>query len=220
VASGHPHVVTLAAFYGAGGTVIGPKVAERLGVRYLDRQIPEEVAKLANLPEEAVADLDEEPRSRTDRVVSALGRASTITGTTAVGSESLDVQERRIRSYFEEALARASTEGGVILGRGGMVVLRELPSAVHVFLGGPREERIAQAMEIDRIDHETAAERLGVEDKARIGYVQRAYGVDGLDPRLYHLILDSTAIDLSACVELIVAASEARVRDPRPSPAA
>ena len=30
-------VVTLAAFYGAGGTVVGPRVAERLGVAFLDR---------------------------------------------------------------------------------------------------------------------------------------------------------------------------------------
>jgi Cytidylate kinase-like family len=64
VASGHPSVVTLAALYGAGGTVVGPKVAERLGVRYLDRQIPEEVAKLGDLPEEAVADLDRDPGDR------------------------------------------------------------------------------------------------------------------------------------------------------------
>jgi hypothetical protein len=31
-------------------------------------------------------------------------------------------------------------------------------------------------------------------------------------------MLDSTALDLDTCVELIVTASEARVRDPRPSP--
>jgi cytidylate kinase len=207
--------VTLAALYGAGGTVIGRKLAERLGVRFLDRQIPEEVAKLAGLPEEAVAEVDEEPRSRTDRVVSALGRASTITGTSAVGSESLDVQEGRIRGYIEEALARASTEGGVILGRGGMVVLRDLPSALHVHLGGPREGRIAQASEIQRVDRETAEQRLEAEDEARIGYVKRAYGVDGEDPGLYHLVIDSTAIDLDTCAEMIVAASKARVRNPQ-----
>ena len=38
-------VVTLAAFYGAGGTVVGPRVAERLGVPFLDRGILTAVAK-------------------------------------------------------------------------------------------------------------------------------------------------------------------------------
>ena len=38
-------VVTLAALYGAGGTVVGPRVAERLGVPFLDRGILTAVAK-------------------------------------------------------------------------------------------------------------------------------------------------------------------------------
>ena len=35
-----PAVVTLAALYGAGGSVVGTRVAERLGVAFLDRAIP------------------------------------------------------------------------------------------------------------------------------------------------------------------------------------
>ena len=41
----HPPVVTLASLYGAGGSVVGPRVAERLGVPFLDRAIPDAVAK-------------------------------------------------------------------------------------------------------------------------------------------------------------------------------
>lgn len=56
----------------------------------------------------------------------------------------------------------------------------------------------------------------------RIGYVRRAYGVDGDDPGMYHLMLDSTALDLDLCVELIVTASKARIRSgvlaPRDTP--
>ncbi len=48
--------------------------------------------------------------------------------------------------------------------------------------------------------------------------MRRAYGVDGGNPALYHLMLDSTALELEVCVELIVAASEARRQNPRPIP--
>jgi Cytidylate kinase-like family len=41
----HPPVVTLASLYGAGGSVVGPRVAERLGVAFLVRAIPDRVAK-------------------------------------------------------------------------------------------------------------------------------------------------------------------------------
>jgi hypothetical protein len=37
-------VVTLSASFGAGGSVIGPRVAEELGLPFLDRAIPVAVA--------------------------------------------------------------------------------------------------------------------------------------------------------------------------------
>ena len=208
-------VVTLAALYGAGGSVVGPRVAERLGVPFLDREIPEAVAQRSGLSTDAVAVADEAPRSRGERLISTLGRASTTSGTAAAAAEDVELYERRLRSHVEEFLARARESGGVALGRGGMVVLRDLPSALHVYLGGPREARVQQGMALDKVDRETAEHRQEAEDEARVEYVRRAYGVDGMDPGMYHLMLDSTALDLEVCVELIVAASHARIREPR-----
>lgn len=49
-------VVTISAAYGAGGGFVGPRVAERLGVTFLDRAIPASVAAdLAEAPEEVLA---------------------------------------------------------------------------------------------------------------------------------------------------------------------
>jgi hypothetical protein len=211
----HPPVVTIAALYGAGGSVIGPRVADRLGVPLLDRQIPEAVAKRTGLSEDAVADVDEEPRSRLEQVAATLGRTSTISGTIGGSVERLDLQERELRGHIEEFLARARVSGGVAIGRGGMVVLRFVPWALHVYLGGPREARVAQRMALDGIDSQTAERRQKIEDRTRIGYVRRAYGVDGRDSTLYHMTLDSTALDIDTCVELIVAASLGRLRNPR-----
>ncbi|WP_204004163.1 cytidylate kinase-like family protein [Micromonospora lutea] len=208
----HRPVVTLAALYGAGGSVVGPRVAERLGVPYLDRAIPDAVVRQTGLPSDAVADVDDQPHSAMRRLVARLGRSTTATGGAAGSAEHLDLAERTVRAYIEEALARASAAGGVALGRGGMVVLRSVPWALHVHLGGPQENRLRQRMVIEGIDRETAARRQRVEDRTRRQYVRRAYGVDGDDPSLYHLMIDSTAIDLDTCVDLIVAASQARVR--------
>jgi len=207
----HRPVVTIAALYGAGGTVIGPRVAERLGVPHLDRAVPQAVARRTGLSEDAVADVDEEPRRLTERLVARLGRTSTMSGGTGGASERLDLQERRLRAFIEQALAEAQVSGGVVLGRGGMVVLSGVPWALHVHLGGPREARVRQGMAIEEIDQPTAEERRRATDRARIAYVRRAYGVDGEDASLYHLMLDSTAIDLDTCVGLIVEASRSRI---------
>jgi hypothetical protein len=213
-----PPIVTIAALYGAAGTVIGPRVAERLGVPYLDRAVPEGVARQTGLSREAIADVDEGARSPVERLVSSLGRAATISGGVGGSSEHLDVQERTIRGQIEEFLAQATVSGGVALGRGGMVVLRSVPQALHVHLGGPAEARVQQRMELEGLDRATALRLRAITDRTRMRYVRRAYGVDGEDPSLYHLMLDSTALDIDTCVELIVTAAQARTRRPRPSP--
>ena len=210
--------MTIAALYGAAGTVIGPRVAEQLGVPFLDRAIPQAVAKRTGLPESVVEDVDEAPRSGIQRLTASLGRASTISGGTGGSIEQLDADVRSIRGQIEEFLARASISGGVAVGRGGMVILRSVPWALHVHLGGPRAARVAQRMVLEGIDRATAEARQEAEDRARMSYVSRVYGVDGGDPVLYHLMVDSTALDVDTCVELIVTAARARTRHPRPSP--
>ena len=43
-------LVTISAAYGAGGSLVGPRVAERLGVRFLDRASPVSVADHLEVP--------------------------------------------------------------------------------------------------------------------------------------------------------------------------
>ncbi len=206
-------VVTVAAKYGAGGSVVGPRVAERLGVEFLDRAIPASVARRMGLPESAVASYDEQPRSGMGRLVGSLSWVRDLTGD--VPAESLDLDEDRVRAEIEEFLARASVSGGVVLGRGGAVVLGSIPGALHVLLLGPREARVEQAMKIEGVDRETAERRLEANDRARRQYVRERYGVDGDDPYLYHLVIDSCAFDLDACVNFIVTASQLRMQQAR-----
>ena len=209
----HRPVVTLAAKYGAGGSVVGPRVAERLSVEFLDRAIPASVARRMGLPEADVAAYDEQPRSGVSRLVGSLSRVRDLTGD--VSAERLDLDEDRMRAEVEEFLARASIQGGVVLGRGGAVVLGSVPGALHVLLLGPREARVEQAMKLEGIDRETAERRLEANDRARREYVRKRYGVDGDDPYLYHLVIDSCAFDLDACVDFIVTASQLRMQQAR-----
>jgi cytidylate kinase len=211
-----PAVVTIAALYGAGGSVVGRRVAERMGVQFLDRAIPMAVARRAGLPEAAVADVDEKPRNGWQRLLAIVGRASPATGASDQ-VERLDIDERRVRAEIEEFLAHASRAGGVVLGRGGAVVLAEVPGALHVYLGGDRKARMERVMELQGVDRATAASRVKANDRARRDYVKSTYGIDGDSPHLYHLMIDAIALRADVCVELIVAAAQARVRQELPS---
>lgn len=208
-------VVTLAALYGAGGSVVGPRVAERLGVPFLDRAIPRLVAERAGLEEAAVEEAGVVPRTGWSRLFDALGRASPASG--ASGQlERLDLESRSLHAEIERFLADASRSGGVVLGRGGAVVLASVPGALHVYLGGDRNGRIERVMELHDVDRATAARRVEANDRARRDYVRSVYGIDGDDAALYHLMVDANALGVDVCVELIVAASEALARKNEP----
>lgn len=47
-------------------------------------------------------------------------------------------------------------------------------------------------------------------DRARSLYVRHFYGADWADASLYHLVLDSTAITIAACSEIVLAAAADR----------
>jgi cytidylate kinase len=205
-----PSVVTIAALYGAGGEAVAPLVAERLGVRFLDRAVSNSVAKRAGLPV-AVAQVEDAPRSEWQRLLVSLSRASPPTAASEQ-VEQLDLEEHRLRAEIEAFMSEATNSGGVVLGRGGAVVLGAVPHALHVYLGGSRKARITRVMGSEAIDRDAATQRVRAHDRARRDYVKSTYGIDGDNPALYHLSIDAVAIGLDTCVDLIVAAAEVRSR--------
>jgi cytidylate kinase len=200
-------VVALSASYGAGGTVIGPELARRLGVPFVDRAIPAAVAARLDVSLDDAAAHDEEAgESFLDRLLR--GFIGTDIGVPApVPAESFTSED--FRKATEEVLLRQSATGeGVILGRAAVAVLRDDPRVLRVRLDGPREARIRQAMALGGIDRQTAERALARLDRTHAEYARQFYGVDIKDCTLYHLVIDSTAIDTGACVELIARAAD------------
>ncbi|MCI0688087.1 MAG: cytidylate kinase-like family protein [Sporichthyaceae bacterium] len=203
-------VVTISAAYGAGGSVVGPAVAERLGVPFVDRAIPEHVAAEIGCSLEAALAHDGRAETGLGRVLQATARMPNITlgGLESyVAPTDLMPEEEFVRRTETYIANVASTTGGVILGRAGAFVLATRPSALHVRLAGPVEARIAQAAKLHGRDLASAKKRMQENDRARAAYVQHFYHADANDPRHYHLVVDSTAIPLDAVTELVANAA-------------
>jgi cytidylate kinase len=201
-------VVTLSASYGAGGSQVGPRLAERLGLPFLDRAIPTAVAERLAVPLADALVHDEAVRSVLERLLLRFAPAAqTFAGATPAPEL---VDERSYLRCTEDVIRERAARGCVILGRAAAVVLRDEPGALHVRLDGPAERRIAQGMAGEGIDRETAERHMRETDRARETYVQQFYGVDARDAALYHLVIDSTVLSLDACVELIAAAAADR----------
>ncbi len=203
-------VVTISASYGAGGAYVGPKLAERLGVPFVDRAIPNEVAQRLAVPLKEAVRHDETAGGVFERFIRVLAPAGLAFGARPFLEHEI-VDEAAYRDATEQVIReQAEREGGVFLGRAAAIVLRESPGAFHVRLYGPRERRIERAAAHEEIAREEAERRLADNDRAREAYVHHFYGASPDDLRLYHLAVDTTAIDLDCCVDMIASAVERR----------
>jgi cytidylate kinase len=195
----------MSASYGAGGSVVAPGLAARLGLDFADRLI---------LPRGTSSDpagehLSDEERD-TQRRSRFFRRLAQVTGGLNFPVPTNEDLSDRVRQQIETSVRDlAATTGAVILGRAGAVVLAGHRWAFHVRLDGPPSRRVAQACIIEGISAETAHDRLVETDRARARFVSRMYGREVTDPTLYHLILDSTSVSLHDCVEVVAAAAMA-----------
>ena len=142
-------VITLSASYGAGGSDVGPAVAERLGIPFVDRAIPTGVAERLAVPMREAVERDEAVGNWLTRALLSFGQVGPVLGGVAPHPSEV-LTDEMFRHATEQVLREhASGAGAVILGRAGAVVLRGHPHALHVRLTGPQEARIAQGMRLE-----------------------------------------------------------------------
>lgn len=198
-------VVTISATYGAGGTLIAPAVAQRLGLPFADRLIPTQGIDPPSGEAVTEAELATEPRGALARSLTALAGAWVIPGPI----DTVDMPER-VRAEVEASIQRLVEDGGaVILGRAAAVVLEGKAHAFHVRLDGPRDRRAQRGSQWEHTDIATAGQHLKASDAARARYVKHLYRRDPADPTLYHLQLDTTVLPIDVCTDIVVTAAGA-----------
>jgi cytidylate kinase len=199
-------LVTISAAYGALGSEVGRRLADRLDVPFLDRVITAEVAERLALPLAEVESLDEFPGSRIERLLASFTQMGSLFGVTPAPVEEA-TDEATFRMATEDIIRRHAASGSaVIVGRAAMIVLAAYPHDVRVRLSGPREARIRQAVRLHGLAREEADRQARASDGVREAWVQRFYGRDVKDPSLYDLVINATRFDAAACVELITQA--------------
>ncbi len=197
-------LVTVSASYGAGGAVVAPALADRLGVPFLQRATTSAggVGEAGPCAEPLTSD---EARLTPAHWLLACLSSAMPTGPTQSPPPS-SRQDENLRRHCEEGIwSLAGADEGVILGRGAAVVLGK-DRGFHVRLDGPAKLRAVQGAAIEGISEAEARRHLDAADRTRDAYVRRLYRTDPADARHYHLIIDSTALPLDTVTELILSA--------------
>jgi len=201
-------VLTISATYGAGGSLVAPAVAARLQLAFFDRLLHGPDTRRAEAIMERLSD-EERRHAPPGRLPATLAHLSAGLGIPVPDERDLNPREVLRRSVTASISNIVASGGGVILGRGGAVVLAGQPFAFHVRLDGPPERRLRQGMEIEGADEQAARAHQADADRAWSQFVQRVLDRDPADGRLYHLVLDSTVVPLDTCAEVVAAAAAA-----------
>jgi cytidylate kinase len=94
----------------------------------------------------------------------------------------------------------------VIVGRGGQVLLKDLPGVLHVRVIAPFEVRIRRIMEQQGVNEKQANRLLRRSDEDSAGFIQSFFKVDWEDPNLYDLVINTQKVSIDTAVMMILEA--------------
>ncbi|MBO4537205.1 MAG: cytidylate kinase-like family protein [Bacteroidales bacterium] len=206
-----PFVVTISREIGSGGRTVGRKLAEKLGVRYSDKDLINGLRAKFNLTATSIEQLKGEKKNwLADFIhwVAPMPKAREI-----VDEDSKFIQEFRsdvttndVFKAESDILEAIAEEGScVIAGRSGFFVLEDHPRKVDVFITASRENRVARVMRKQNLTEEQANAVIDSVDQSRENYVKRFTGSSRYDARNYDLVINMDPLTEDEAIDLIIA---------------
>lgn len=191
-------IITISREFGSGGRTIGKAVAERLGLPYYDKELVKQVAVESGFDEQFV-----EQEGEYAPVKSWLAYAFAARGTQGA-MNGLSAEDFLWAIQHKVITNLAEKEPCVIVGRCADYILKDRTDSLNVFIHADlafRAERIVRLYG----ESETAPEkRLEEKDKTRKLYYRHYTDLEWGMSQNYHLALNSGALGIETCVELIV----------------
>ncbi len=186
-------IVTIEREYGAGGSGIAQKLAERLNWKLWDQELTAEIARMARCDRSQVARMEERVDPLFYRLMKVFMRGSHERSLPVSGLEHLDADSMVV--FMQRVIEGAAAAGNcVIVGRGAPYMLRNRADAFHTFVYAPIEEKIRRVRELGKTEAE-AVELVGAIDQERATFVKKHFGKEWPNRHLYHLMLNSAVGD-------------------------
>lgn len=197
-------VITISREYGSGGGMVAEMLSSRLKWKLVDKSLLTDVAKRAQIDPETAARFDERIDAWFHRLVKSLWRGGYEGVASTVDTDVID-SETMTRIGGEIIREAASLGQCVIVGRGSQCLLHSRKDTFHVSIFGPHNEKTLRLRE--RLAPETDVERVMEEmDRRRAAYIDRFFGKNWKDRRLYHMVI-STTLGLETVTDTILCAS-------------
>lgn len=191
-------IITISREFGSGGRTIGHLVAEKLGIPFYDKELVEQVALESGFAPKYVEEHGEHSPGR-----SMLSYAFAPQGVPGV-MNGLSTADFLWSIQCGVILQLADQGPCVIVGRNADYILKDREDALHVFVHANKEFRADRIVRLYGESEKSPETRLNEKDKRRKLNYQHYTGRNWGDAHNYHISLDSAAIGVEECADMIV----------------
>lgn len=194
-------MITISREFGALGGEVGRRVAERLSIGFHSQEIVHEVAKRQDVRRQVVESLDERIQSRLETWIDDLMVLRRFT------------QSDYLHGLSETVLALARSRSGVIVGRGGHLIL-EPRRTLRVRTYAPLEFRVQFIADRDGMSLEEARKKILRVDEERRTFFERHFQSDITSPHQFDLLLNTAEMSLDECALVVSELFKKRFDEP------
>lgn len=225
------YTITLGGMSGGGARDIGPVVAQKLKADYIDRIFLSNIAKDVGATVEALHQREEKVPTRSEKwihVIQRLLERSAVTGSAGdpyfgpgisalLTEEYEDIPQPTITrgheveddvyiEAIESTMKEMAADGDVVfIGRGGHVILKDMPNVLRVGVVASFEDRVKTLMSRETIDRDNAIATLEQRDQARKYFFKKYFELDEPDnPNLFHFTINSSEISTNYAADMVI----------------
>ncbi len=182
-------IITVSREYGSGGRYVARLIADKLGIKFYDKDFVIKLAKETGLSEEYI---EENEQKRTfganlDNVVA--GELSS--------SDELFIKESELIKKI------AQKESAVIVGRCSDFILKDMDNVIKVFIYSNEENKVKRAIEFYGLDEENAKKEIKRIDKQRANHYKHYTGKEWKDSDNYDICINSDTFGVEKSAEII-----------------
>jgi len=198
---GH-QVYTIGREFGSMGLLVGQKLAERLGIKYYDKELLQQAAKDSGFCEEIFENHDEK--------ASSSFLYSLVMDTYSAGSYSatsfldMPLNHKVFLAQFDTIKNLAERESCVIVGRCADYALANNPDVINIFVRAELDDRIKLISKRMDITENKAKDVILKNDKQRASYYNYYTSKEWGNTSSYDLTINTSKISVDNAVDLIL----------------
>lgn len=199
-------VITISREVGSGGRTIGRALAEKLGVRFCDKNLINSLVEKFDL---SAKNIEMIKGQKKNWLADILQRITPVPHAGALGSTGQEfapavTNDELFRAESEILKEIAAQESCVIAGRSGFFVLKDCPNKLDILIRSSLSNRISRIVEKQNVSREEAERIVERVDAQRENFVRRYTDTSRYDARNYDLVLNVDGLTGDEAVDIIL----------------